>query len=265
MHRNFWLLCRGMDVLFPFLSDEQLILAMLIALCGGFVKGVVGFALPLVLISGLTLFMAPEFALAGLIMPTLVGNLMQALRQGAAAAWRSIKAFQTFLVVGGIALVISAQMVRVVPVQMLQLVIGVPIVMFVGLQLSGHRFRFAHKSRITEAIIGGVAGAIGGMSGVWGPPTVAYLTALETPKHDQMRIQGVIYGLGSAALLGAHVGSGVLRAETLPFSALLVLPVVLGIWIGSKLMNRIDQQLFRRATLVVLLLAGANLIRRAVF
>lgn len=33
-----------------------------------------------------------------------------------------------------------------------------------------------------------------------------------------MRVQGVIYGLGALALFGAHVGSGVTRAETLPFS-----------------------------------------------
>jgi uncharacterized membrane protein YfcA len=35
-------------------------------------------------------------------------------------------------------------------------------------------------------------------------------------------------------------------------------------WIGGRLQDRIDQAGFRRATLVVLLLAGANLIRRAV-
>lgn len=254
-----------MDALFPFLTSSQLILALCIAVVAGFVKGVVGFAMPLVLISALTMFIPPELALAGLILPTLVSNVVQSLRQGPSAAWESIKLFRVFLITGAITLVIAAQFVRIVPDQLLKLVIGILVVFFVMLQLTGYRFRLTRRTAASEAVVGGVAGVMGGLSGVWGPPTVAYLTALNTPKYDQMRIQGVIYGLGSVALVAAHVGSGVLRAETWPFSATLILPAALGMWIGGKAMDRIDQNLFRRATLFVLLVAGANLIRRALF
>ncbi len=252
-----------MDAIFPFLTPAQLGLALLIALAGGFVKGVVGFAMPLVLISGLTLFISPELALAGLILPTLISNTIQSLRQGPKAAWDSIKMFWVFLVTGGITLMIAAQFVRVVPDDVLKLIIGIPVVFFVVLQLSGYKFQLTKRTPVVEGCVGGIAGIMGGMSGVWGPPTVAYLTALNTPKYDQMRIQGVIYGLGSAALLAAHIGSGVLRADTWPFSAALILPAALGMWLGGKVMDRIDQNLFRRATLLILLIAGANLIRRA--
>ena len=78
-------------------------------------------------------------------------------------------------------------------------------------------------------------------------------------------MQGVIYGAGAVALFFAHLASGVLRADTIPFSILLILPAVLGMWAGGKVVDRIDQVIFKRATLVVLLLAGANLIRRAIF
>lgn len=254
-----------MDAIFPFLDPITLCLALIIALCSGFVKGVVGFAMPLVLISGLTTFIAPELALAGLILPTLVSNMVQSLRQGWRAAWASIRAFRVFLIAGGCTLVIAAQFVRVVPDDVLKLCIGVPVVGFVLLQLTGYRFHMSRKTVPVEAVVGGFSGMFGGFAGVWGPPTVAYLTALNTPKQDQMRIQGVIYGAGSLALVGAHLGSGVLRAETVPFSALLVLPALVGMWLGGKVVDRIDQDMFRRATLFVLLFAGVNLIRRGLF
>lgn len=254
-----------MDTLFPFLSPVTLILSLGIAFCAGFVKGVVGFAQPLVLISGLTLFLPPEIALAGLIVPTLVTNTMQSLRQGAKAAWESAKAFRYFLIFGGITLVIAAQMVRVVPEEVLQFVIGAPAVAYALLQLGGVQFELARRSRIVEAVIGAIAGLMGGFAGVWGPPTVMYLTALGTPKAEQLRVQGVIYGAGSVALVGAHAGSGVLRAETLPFSILLVIPAVFGMWAGRRQVDQIDQAVFKRVTLIVLLIAGANLIRRALF
>ena len=110
--------------------------------------------------------------------------------------------------------------------------------------------------------MGGFAGFLRGFAGAWGPPTVDYLTALDTPKADQMRVQGVIYGLGAVTLAGAHLGSGVLRAETAPFSLALIVPAVLGMWIGGRLQDGIDQVLFRRLTLVVLAVAGLNLVRR---
>ena len=228
-----------METLFPLLSPYELGLAALIAILAGFVKGVVGFAMPLVFISGLTIFMPPELALAGLIVPTLVTNAHQALRQGMHAAVRSTIDFRVFLVC------------------------GVPVTFFALLQLGGYTFKLSRRNTRVEVVAGAVAGALGGLSGIWGPPTVAYLTALNTPKHEQMRIQGVIYGLGAVALLFAHIGSGVLRAETIGFSLAMVPTAYLGMSIGMAFTDRIDQMAFRRATLAVLLVAGLNLIRRA--
>lgn len=252
-----------MDALFPFLTPVQLVFALLIGVAAGFVKGVVGFAMPLVLISGLTLFIAPEYALAGLILPTLVSNGMQAMRQGWTQAWGTLKDFRLFLIVGGITLVLAAQLVPVVPSDVLALMIGVPVVTYVMLQLSGVQFHLAQRSTWSDTSIALATGFLGGVSGVWSATMVTYLTALNTAKQDQIRIQGVIYGLGAIAMVGAHLGSGVLRAETWPFSVMLILPAVLGMWLGGQVADRIDQLMFRRATLVVLLMAGANLIRRA--
>ncbi|MFT4708014.1 MAG: putative membrane protein YfcA [Ascidiaceihabitans sp.] len=243
---------------------QQLGLATLVAVVAGFVKGVVGFAMPMVFVSGLSTFLAPELALAGLILPTLVANLMQAFRQGPAAAWQSAKTFRVFLLVGLVTLFIGAQMVRLLPLWSMLLIIGLPVTLFAMLQLRGIEIKLKGQSTRIAAGVGAFAGFMGGLSGIWGPPTVAYLSALGTGKEDQMRVQGVIYGLGAVALTVAHYGSGVLRAQTLPLSLAMVLPAVLGMWMGGRIFDRIDQVMFRRATLVILLMAGLNLVRRAV-
>jgi uncharacterized membrane protein YfcA len=251
-----------MDPFLVLISASDLALAFAVALLAGTVKGMVGFALPMILVSGLSLFIAPELALAGLILPTLVTNWMQALRQGVGAAFASLKRFRLFLLAGLVFLLLSAQMVRILPQQVMFLAIGLPVTLFVLLQLLGVPLTIARPTPRIEVLVGAFAGLIGGVSGVWGPPTVAYLTALGTEKNEQIRIQGVIYGMGAVALFVAHVGSGVVRSETLPFSAILIVPAVLGMWIGGKLHDRIDQRVFKQATLIVLLLAGLNLLRR---
>lgn len=253
-----------MDMFFSLLTPGLWLIALSIAVLGGFVKGVVGFAMPTVVISGLSSFIEPELALAGLILPTLVTNGTQALRQGIGPALGAARRFWIYLTVGGVVLVASAQLVRVLPIGVMLGFIGFAVTFFTLIQLAGWGLRLARQRPGVEAGIGAFAGVLGGLSGIWGPPTVMYLTALGTEKAEQMRVQGVIYGLGALALLGAHVGSGVLRAETLPLSVALVAPALLGQWFGSKVLDRIDQAAFKRMTLLVLLIAGLNLIRRAV-
>ena len=251
-----------MDGLFTLMSPEYLALAVLVAVVSGFVKGVVGFAMPTIFISALSSFLSPELALAGLILPTLITNGMQALRQGIGAAWASLKRFWVFLAVGGVMLVGSAQLVTLIPTRWLYVGIGVPVALFTGLQLLGWSPKLSGARKGVEVAVGAFAGFVGGLSGIWGPPTVLYLSAINTPKQEQMRIQGVVFGLGALLLFVAHLQSGVLRPETVPFSAALVLPAVLGIWLGFQVQDRIDQKRFRQITAWVLFLAGLNLIRR---
>lgn len=252
-----------MDLLFAQITPVDLLLAFMVAALAGVVKGMVGFAMPLIMISLLSSLVSPTVALAGLILPTLVTNGVQALRQGRAAAVATVMQFRVFMGVGLVALLAGAQMVAILPQNVLLLTIAVPILVFTALQLAGWQPRPApgNRSRI-EAAVGAVAGFVGGMSGVWGPPTVMLLTALDTPKAEHLRAQGVIYGLGALALAAAHVASGVLNWGTALFSAVLVVPAYLGMLVGLRWSDRFDQATFRRATLVVLAVVALNLLRR---
>jgi uncharacterized membrane protein YfcA len=253
-----------MNTLLPLISPTELALAFVVAGLAGTVKGMVGFAMPMIILSGLGIFLPPELALAGLIIPTLVSNGIQALRQGPKAAVESVRRFGVFLGIGLVFLLGSAQLVRVLPVSTMLLIIGIPVAGFAAVQLVGLQWTLKGPSRRVEAVLGAFTGFVGGLSGIWGPPTVLYLTALNTPKAEHLRVQGVIYGLGAVALLVAHIGSGVMRPETAPFSFALVVPALLGMWLGGKVQDRIDQVTFRRATNLVLLIAGLNLVRRGI-
>ena len=244
------------------LSPIYFAVAFCVTLVAGFVKGAVGFAMPMIMISALGSFLSPDVALAALIIPTVVANMWQALRQGAGRAAKSMQRVWRFLLVGFVFLVGSAQLFTLLPVKVLYLLIGAPITLFSIAQLLGWQPRFA--GRTAEIVLAAIAGFSGGLSGVWGPPTVAYLTAMDTPKAEHVRVQGVIYGLGAVALLMAHIQSGVVRAETVPLSLAMLVPSVFGMWVGLKLHDGMDQQRFRYVTLVVLVIAGLNLIRRGV-
>ena len=241
-------------------------LAMAITLFAGLVKGAVGFAMPMIMISGFSSFLRPDLALAGLILPTLVTNLSQAFRHGWQPAWQTVRTYRRILIATVVFIVISASFVHVIPQDVFLLVLGVPITAFALLQLAGRNLalRLEHRNR-AEWILGAIGGLYGGISGVWGPPLLVYLLSIKADKVETVRAQGVVFLIGAVVLCAAHLHSGVLNAQTLTFSALLVIPAQLGQILGSRIQDRLDQALFRRWTLILLVLTGLNLARRAVY
>ena len=241
----------------------SLIAAVAITVLAAFVKGATGFAMPMIMISGLASFLSAELALALLIVPTLVTNVIQALDGGIRRAVETARAYWRYIAIVLVAIAGSAQLVAILPQEVFFLSLGVPVMGFALWMLSGRRVQAPPQVwRRIEVIMACIAGVIGGLSGVWGPPTVVWLTAIGASKDQSVRVQGVIYFAGACVLTLAHLQSGVLNRDTLPLSCAMVLPSLVGLWLGIRTRGRMDEARFRRWTLVVLILAGANLVRR---
>lgn len=239
-------------------------LALAVTAFAGFVKGAVGFAMPMIMMSAFGSFLSAETALALLILPTVATNIAQAFRQGWRAAWASVVKYRIHIVMLVIFIPISAQFVRFIPQGWMYGLLGVPITVFAALQLAGVSLAIAihHRAR-AEAGLGVIGGLYGGISGIWGPPLIVYLLSIGAPKQETVRVQGVVFLIGAVVLLGSHLGSGVLNAQTLPASALMVAPAMAGMWAGFRLHDRLNPERFRRWTLILLALTGLNLVRRA--
>jgi uncharacterized protein len=240
-------------------------LAMAITLFAGFVKGAVGFAMPLIMIATFSSFMPPDLALAALILSSLVTNVHQSFRSGVRPAWASAVKYWRLLAMTVLGMLISAPFVVVFPERLMLALLGVPIMAFALLQLTAWQPSLPpgalNPAQFATGLIGGL---YGGISGIWGPPAVLYLLAERAPKAETVRVLGVIFLLGAATLLLAHLQTGVMNARSIPFSAALVPAAFLGMWLGFQLQDRLDAARFRFWTLIVLMVVAANLIRRAI-
>lgn len=243
-----------------------LALACGVTLFAGFVKGAVGFAMPLIMVSSFSAFLPQELALVGLILPTLITNLGQAFRQGVGPAVASARSYWRFIAATIVFIVLSAPFAASIPRMAYLLMLGVPVTVFAALQLAGVALslRLQHRRR-AEVGLGVIGGIYGGVSGIWGPPLLVYLLSVGVPKVEMIRVQGVVFLIGSVALLSAHLGTGIADARSLGFSALLVVPAALGMALGLRLQDRLDQTVFRRWTQGLLVLTGLNLIRQALW
>jgi len=240
-----------------------LLASFAITLLAGTVKGAIGFALPLIMVSGLSSIIDPQLALAGLIIPVVISNIMQVFRSGIAAAIDAVKDVWRYVLIICVSILVFAQIVPLMSPKVFYLVLGVPVVTLAVMQLVGIRINIPmHRRRLGEMIAAMVSGFLGGMAGTWGPTTVLYLLAIDMPKPRQMVVQGVIYGSGAVMLFIAHLYSGVLNSATATFSMALLIPSVIGMWVGFKIQDRMNQNVFRKVTLIMLIIVGLNLLRK---
>ncbi|MDS9465964.1 sulfite exporter TauE/SafE family protein [Paracoccus sp. MBLB3053] len=239
-------------------------LAIGITLFSGFVKGAIGFAMPMIMMSALSSFLTAQQALAALILPVLFTNIRQSLRQGIRPALRTMWVYRWHVGMVALFIPISAFFAARVPQWIMYALLGLPITLFAIWQLAGRSMAIPiHHRRRVEIVTGIIGGLYGGISGIWGPPLIVYLLSIGAAKDEQMRAQGVVFFMGSVVLTASHLGSGLLNGQTLPFSALMVIPAAIGMALGSLAHDRLNIAQFRRWTLMLLVLTGVNLVRRA--
>jgi len=113
--------------------------AYVVMFLGGFIKGVVGFALPMISVSGIGSLMSVEIAILALLLPSLMTNVWQALRSGFLSARGSLAKYWRIFLILPVVLAGSVQVFTLLSDAILFLVLGVIIIGFAIFELSGFR------------------------------------------------------------------------------------------------------------------------------
>jgi len=232
---------------------------------GGMVKGVSGIGLPIVTIAIVTNVVSAPVALAIVVCPILVTNLWQASR--ADNFFAPVRTFAPMIICFIGAMVITAHFVVNLDPDALFGVLGVCVSLFTLSSLirpPAHPLSPATR-RWAAPLAGTLGGILGGVSTIWGPPMMMYLMMLNLTKDTWVRVVGLIWFFGAVPLTLSYLANGILNEQTLPLSLYACFPGMIGIIVGEKIRQYIDQATFRKVLLLSLFAIGLNLIRRAIF
>lgn len=238
----------------------QVLLFNLAALFGAGAQGLTGFGSGTLTATLLVMLFPFRDVIPVVAMVVLVPNIMMAWLIRRELDWRRGPIAAAGLALG---IVVGAQLLAVLPAELLRRGLGIAIVFYVALMLwrtpTPHtvpaRFGFDAAGLAGCALISGV---IVGAVGVSPMPLLIYVS-LRYPKKTARAVLTLAFVFGTAAQNVAYFKLGLLTGE-LALMALLTVPgIVLGILVGHRLHYRLDQKTFARALALILLLPGLRL------
>ena len=239
------------------MDGAVLALFLLSTFIGGVTTGLAGFAMGLV-VSGVWLHILTPLQTASLIVG--YGLLVQAygiwkLRH--ALDWRNVA---PFIVGGAIGVPVGTAALAYVNPAVLRFAVGLLLAVYSSYSLARPALKPMHAGPVTETGVGVLNGFIGGLTGLAGVIITIWCQLRGWPKDTQRTIfQPVIFAAFALTAISLTY-AGAVTAETTKLY-LYGLPLVgLGTWTGLKLYGHLDDAMFRRVILILLLISGLTLV-----
>lgn len=233
----------------------------LIFVVAGAVKGILGLGLPTVALGLLGLVMPVALAAGLMTVPSLATNLWQA---ATGPGLRALLARTLTLQLGIVAGVLATGMLLAEPPDSFgRRLLGACLVAYGALGIAG--WRPPAPPRRWEPLLGGAVGLATGLvtalTGVFVLPAVPYLQSLGLGKDAMTQALGIGFTTSTLALAALLASRGHLGLSTSAASALMVLPALLGMWMGQGVRAWLSEAAFRRCFFFGLLALGAFLLR----
>lgn len=249
-------------------TAQVLTLGVPVFVLAGMVKGLIGIGLPTLAIGLLAQFIDARYAIALVVVPMLVANAWQIFRTEAPVSTirRVSSDYRVLLVSLLVSIGVVSLLAPQVSVATVTLALGCVMTLFAAVNLWRQPPALPDRlDRAAQWLTGMLAGAIGGIAGVWAPPIIIYLAARRVDKDAFVETAGVLLFGSSAVLLAGYLISGLLDVRTAFLSMLFIPPALLGFTIGERWRSRLSGPGFRIAVLGFFLLMGLNLVRRSLW
>lgn len=239
----------------------QILIFNLAVLLGATAQGLTGFGSGTLTLSVLVMFFSFKDVLPIVALAALATNIVLGLLSRREFDWRRGPIAAAGLAVG---VIVGAQLLTVLPVDILQRALGAAILCYVAINLfktpaprAMPRLGWGDASGLGASAL--FSGVIVGAVGVSPVPLLIY-TNMRYPKQFSRSILTMSFIVGSTVQAIVYTQLGVLTPAHW-LMALAVLPaVMIGLGIGHRLHYRVDQKTFSRVLAVLLVVPALRLI-----
>ena len=240
-------------------SDPSLYLLILLsgAFLGAFVQGATGFGSGLLINAFWLHIMEPTHAIPLNVVTSLFISGVPIYKLRKKLDFSKLKQFAIFGVVG---IPIGMYLLVISDPSKLKFSIGILLVIYAVLMLKISSFSINVNNKSINNLVGFISGIIGGLTALLGIIPVAWFSVQRLPKNTKRGTYEPFIFITSIAAIISFAFVGLYKIEMI-FDLLKIIPALLvGSWLGIKIYNKINDNLFRKVVLGLILLSGLFLV-----
>ncbi|WP_293264745.1 sulfite exporter TauE/SafE family protein [Neptunomonas sp.] len=246
--------------MFDVLTISLIFVTFLIA---GTVKGITGLGLPTVSLALLTVAIDMPTAMALLLIPSFFTNVWQAFVGGHAT--EALLRVWPFLFMATVMVWLGGLLLSQIEMTLLSMLLGGLLIAYSVVNLAGFKFAMSKRQEVwVGPLMGALNGILTGMTGSFVIPGVMYLQAIGLTRDVLIQAMGMLFTTSTVALAVSMKGNGLLSGELGMYSALALMPAIIGMILGKKVRINLSEQLFKRVLFISLFLLGAYILMSAI-
>ena len=237
------------------MTMEDLLLATAVLTLAGFVQGLTGFGFGMTAMSLLPLVLGLVEAQAVVTLTSTAACLLMAAVTLREVPWSNLPRLAIGVIAGvplGFALLES------LPRTMITRVLGLMICLMVLFEFFVTRRGSLRWPRWLEPIVGIVSGALTGAFNIGGPPLVAYIYSQPWSKEKHVAGLTAVFLCGGLVRVMLLLRYNELPTEAWTASGWALLPMLVAIVCGNRVLSRVPQRHLRAGVFGVLLLLGGH-------
>ncbi len=225
----------------------------------GVVKGVLGAGLPVVAVPVLASFFDVPFAIAMMMVPTVVTNVWQMWQfrhERAGFGW-----LWSLCLLASIGIVAGTWLLASLPADVLGVTLAIAVVAYIVLRLARPHWHISMAiAKPLAPVVGFLSGLLQGATGISAPVSITFLSSIGLSRTGFVFAISALFLSFSAAQIPSLAVAGILTWERLLLSTLALVPVLIGMPLGGWLASRMSREAFNRLVLVLLAVIAAKLV-----
>lgn len=245
--------------------SADFIIVITAVLLGCFVKGALGFGLPLIATPIMLFALSLPETVAILALPIIVANIQQIWLNR--SHWRILRQFWPLVGVATLIMLVGAPIMVTVDSRLLGILIGSLIVLHATLssfplpQLRQRRIKAKSLKRLIIPA-GITSGVLGSFTSMYSFPSVQLFMMMRIDKNDFAMLLGVFLSMGYTALWLGISNAGFPVGDSLFLSATMIIPAIAGQQAGHLTRQHITEETFRHFVHFALACGGFTLMIR---
>lgn len=245
------------------MGSEFLILLSISIFFASLIHGSIGFGFPLITTSLLALYTDLQTAIIYTLIPTVLVNLISIFSEG--KIFNALKKFWLLAFFASLGSAFGTFILISFNNDSFKLLLAFSILIYLLIDFKKIQFNFFEKkTKLSQTIFGINAGLLGGLTNAMGPILIIYTLESKLSKKDTIQASNICFFLGKVIQIIFFSFASAFTSSELNISFYMLFIVIVGMYIGVKIKNRIEARVYKKMVKLLLFIISIILISKSI-